>query len=210
MTNIEKETDERIYEAARDIFHERGFDGARMQEIANRGVINKALLHYYYRSKDLLFEKVYQAAAKKLIPNVVLTLRRDVPLPAKVEQFVAGYIDTLRANPYMPGFILHELNRNPERLKNFLPKMVEQMIGPFLKEIALEINNGRLPYKDEKHFVVSMFSLCVFPFVARPMLQSVLGFDDDGFDRFLTERTAEIPKMLLNGYPQNKDGTMEA
>ena len=120
MTGIEKETDERIYEAARDIFHERGFDGARMQEIANRAGINKALLHYYYRSKDLLFEKVYQAAAKKLFPNIMVSLRSDDPLPKKVRLFVSGYIDTLRDNPYMPGFILHELNRNPDRLKNFL------------------------------------------------------------------------------------------
>jgi TetR/AcrR family transcriptional regulator len=204
MANIEKETDERIYEAARDVFHERGFDGARMQEIANRAGINKALLHYYYRSKDLLFEKVYQAAAKKLMPNIVLTLRSDAPLPSKVEQFVSGYIDTLRDNPYMPGFILHELNRNPDRLKNFLPKMVEQLIGPFMKEIASEIASGRLPYKDERHFVVSMFSLCVFPFVARPMLQSVLDFDDQGFDQFLIERKTEIPKMLLIGYNQTE------
>jgi TetR/AcrR family transcriptional regulator len=208
MANIEKETDERIYEAARDVFHERGFDGARMQEIANRAGINKALLHYYYRSKDLLFEKVYQAAAKKLMPNIVLTLRSDAPLPSKVEQFVSGYIDTLRVNPYMPGFILHELNRNPDRLKNFLPKMVEQLIGPFLKEIASEIASGRLPYKDERHFVVSMFSLCVFPFVARPMLQSVLGFDDQGFDQFLTERKTEIPKMLLIGYNQTEHSNL--
>ncbi len=200
MAGIEKETDEKIYEAARDIFHERGFDGARMQEIADKAGINKALLHYYYRSKDLLFEKVYQAAAKKLFPNIMVSLRSDDPLPQKVHLFVSGYIDTLRDNPYMPGFILHELNRNPDRLKNFLPKMMEQLIGPFLKEIDAEIYSGRLPYKDARHFIVSMFSLCVFPFVARPMLQSVLGFDDQGFNQFLTERKEEVPKLLLAGY----------
>ncbi len=201
MAGIEKETDEKIYEAARDVFHERGFDGARMQDIADRAGINKALLHYYYRSKDLLFEKVYQAAAKKLFPSFITALRGEDPLPAKVEKFVAGYIDTLRDNPYMPGFILHELNRNPNRLKSFLPQMVEQLIGPFLAEIEAEIASGRLPHKNARHFVVSMFSLCVFPFVARPMLQAVLGFDDDGFNQFLTERKTEIPKLLLRGYP---------
>ncbi len=213
MAGIEKETDERIYEAARDIFHERGFDGARMQEIADRAGINKALLHYYYRSKDLLFEKVYQAAAKKLFPSIVMSLRGDDPLPLKVRQFVSGYIDTLRDNPYMPGFILHELNRNPERLKNFLPKMMEQMIGPFLREIDTEIGSGRLPFKDARHFIVSMFSLCVFPFVARPMLQSVLGFDDQEFNQFLTERKDEIPKLLMSGYkedPSSERGVHDA
>jgi TetR/AcrR family transcriptional regulator len=200
MAGIEKETDERIYEAARDVFHERGFDGARMQDIADRAGINKALLHYYYRSKDLLFEKVYQAAAKKLFPNIMVSLRSDDPLPDKVRLFVSGYIDTLRDNPYMPGFILHELNRNPDRIRTFLPKIIEQLIGPFLKEIEAEINTGRLPYKDARHFIVSMFSLCVFPFMARPMLQTVLGFDDDGFNQFLIERKDEIPKLLLRGY----------
>jgi len=209
MAGIEKETDERIYEAARDVFHERGFDGARMQEIANRAGINKALLHYYYRSKDLLFEKVYQAAAKKLIPNVVESLRGGDPLPLKVENFVSGYIDTLRANPYMPGFILHELNRNPVRLQKFLPKMVEQMLGPFLAELKHEINEGNLPQQDPRHFVVNMFSMCVFPFVARPMLQLVLGFDDQGFDHFLIERKVEIPKLLLSGYRKTTNSNLE-
>jgi len=209
MAGIEKETDERIYEAARDVFHERGFDGARMQEIANRAGINKALLHYYYRSKDLLFEKVYQAAAKKLIPNVVESLRGGDPLPLKVENFVSGYIDTLRANPYMPGFILHELNRNPVRLQKFLPKMVEQMLGPFLAELKHEINEGNLPQQDPRHFVVNMFSMCVFPFVARPMLQLVLRFDDQEFDHFLIERKSEIPKLLLSGYRKTTNSNLE-
>lgn len=203
MSSIEKETDEKIYEAARDVFHERGFDGARMQDIANRAGINKALLHYYYRSKDLLFEKVSQAAASKLMPGVVQALRGNDPLPVKVDMFVTAYIDTLRANPFMPGFILHELNRNPERLKNFLPKMVEQVLGPFINEIDSEIAAGNLPYKDAKHFVVSLFSLCVFPFVARPIFQRVFGFDDAGFEQFLVERKQEIPKMLLQGYTLN-------
>jgi AcrR family transcriptional regulator len=207
MTAIEKETDERIYEAARDIFHERGFDGARMQEIADRAGINKALLHYYYRSKDLLFEKVYQAAAKKLIPNIVESLRGDDSLPIKVEKFVSGYIDTLRDNPYMPGFILHELNRNPDRLKKFLPKMVEQMLGPLLTELQREVNLGNLPKQDPRHFVVNMFSMCVFPFMARPMLQVVLGFDNQGFDRFLNERKEEIPKLLMATYRADPNDT---
>lgn len=200
MAPIEKETDEKIYEAARDVFHKRGFDGARMQDIANRAGINKALLHYYYRSKDLLFEKVFQAAAGKLMPAVVQSLHGNEPLPIKVEQFVSVYIDTLRANPYMPGFILHELNRNPDRLKKFLPKLVEQILGPFISDLEAEIAAGRLPSKDAKHFVVNMFSLCVFPFVARPIFQKVLRFDDAGFDAFLIERKQEITKLLLQGY----------
>jgi TetR/AcrR family transcriptional regulator len=210
MPNIEKETDERIYEAARDIFHERGFDGARMQDIANRAGINKALLHYYYRSKDRLFEKVYQAAAKKLIPNIVESLRGDDPLPVKVKKFVSGYIDTLRDNPYMPGFILHELNRNPDRLKKFLPKMVEQMLGPFMAELEHEVMNGNLPKQDPRHFIVNMFSMCVFPFVARPMLQLVLDFNNEEFDQFLIERKLEIPKLLLCGYNQSDHTDAEA
>lgn len=209
MASIEKETDEKIYEAARDVFHERGFDGARMQDIANRAGINKALLHYYYRSKDLLFEKVYQAAAGKLFPGVVQSLRGDDPLPTKVETFVSVYIDTLRANPYMPGFILHELNRNPDRLKNFLPKIVEQLLGPFIDEINQEIQSGRLPHKDARHFLISMFSMCVFPFVARPIFQKLFGFDESSYDQFLDERKLEIPKLLMQGFdadPKNVSG----
>jgi hypothetical protein len=78
--------------------------------------------------------------------------------------------------------------------------MVEQLIGPFLAEIEEEIKSGRLPHKNARHFVVSMLSLCVFPFVARPMIQTVLGFDDEVFNQFLNERKVEVPKLLLRGY----------
>src|SRR5690606_32367118 len=121
MPAIEKETEERILDSARDVFHERGYDGARMQEIADRAGINKALLHYYFRSKDQLFETIFKATVSKFLPAVLQNLAGDETVSVKIHRFVSSYIDTLKANPFIAAFILHELNRNPDRVRGFIP-----------------------------------------------------------------------------------------
>ena len=94
MVNSERKnnTEERILESARQIFQAKGLQGARMQEIADKAGINKAMLHYYYRSKELLFEAVFEEAANRIFPKIVELLNTDYPLFEKIEYFV-DYFD---------------------------------------------------------------------------------------------------------------------
>ena len=124
-------------------------------------------------------------------------LSSELPFPAKIETFVSGYIDTLLENPYMPGFILHELNRNPERLRKVLPKLVDHKLHPFIGEVEREIDRGGLAEQDPRQFVVNMLALCIFPFLARPVIQELLGVDPNEFVQLLNRRKMEIPKILL-------------
>ena len=110
--NDKSETEQKIFEAARDVFHRRGFDGARMQEIADKAKINKALLHYYYRSKDKLFEAVFREALKRIGPIMFEALDREIPLEKKLKMFVSNYIDLVTKHPFIPGFIMHEMHTN--------------------------------------------------------------------------------------------------
>src|SRR5690606_18959384 len=182
MPAKEKETEERILDSARDVFHERGYDGARMQEIADRAGINKALLHYYFRSKDQLFETIFKATVSKFLPAVIQSLAGDDSVSVKVHRFVSAYIDTLRANPYIPAFVLHELNRNPDRVSGFMPPLIMSKLAPFLEQIAEEMQVGSIPMSNPGHFLVNMFSMCVFPFISSPILQAVFSMDAEAFD----------------------------
>ena len=107
-------TEEKIFIAATTEFITKGFDGARMQEIANKAGINKALLHYYFRSKEKLFKTIFVQIISKIRPVLIEFFTEKVPLETKVTKFVSGYIDFISENPHIPIFVLNELRNNPD------------------------------------------------------------------------------------------------
>jgi TetR/AcrR family transcriptional regulator len=191
-------TEERIYEAARKVFLLKGMEGARMQEIADEAGMNKALLHYYFRSKDNIFKAVFRDIFTKFFDKVKVTLFSDAPAREKLDFFIDNYIDMIQANPYVPQFIINEINRDPEVLKSL---MFETGIEP-RTILELFINKketeGVRKKNDPRHFVVSILGMLVFPFAARPLLQMVY-FNDDAkeYDRFLKERKEIVKDMIL-------------
>lgn len=200
------DTERRILEAARRVFVRRGTAGARMQEIAAEAGVNQALLHYYFRSKDRLAATVFQEAAGRLLPAIVELLASDATIEEKVERFVHLYIDAVRRSPFLPGYIVAELHQQPERLTGLVaaagaaPRLavqaVRQRLGAQLRDA--QAAGTMRPITPEQLFV-NMLGLSVMPFLARPLLDSLLGMDDEAFGRFLDERRAELPGLILRG-----------
>jgi TetR/AcrR family transcriptional regulator len=122
MTDIEKQTEDKIFEAATDVFVEKGMDGARMQDIATQAGINKALLHYYFRTKDQLFSAVFEMIVRKVMKKFAPIFDENVTLEEKIRFFYREHISFLQENPRLPAFIINEINRNPARLKKFIKK----------------------------------------------------------------------------------------
>ena len=120
MTDNDKLTEEKIFEAATEVFVEKGMDGARMQDIANQAGINKALLHYYYRTKEKLFTAVFEMIARKIFRKFAPVFDENLSLEDKIRFFFKEHITFLQENPGLPGFILNEVNRHPERIKKLL------------------------------------------------------------------------------------------
>ncbi len=112
----DKSAEQKILEAAKQVFMENGLDGARMQDIADKAGINKALLHYYFRSKDKLFERIFVEEAQKFMPKVSTIMLSEISLFEKIEKFMSEYIDTLSQNPLLANFIMNEINRNPKEM----------------------------------------------------------------------------------------------
>ena len=120
MSENEKLTEEKIFEAATIVFEEEGLSGARMQSIADRAGINKALLHYYFRTKDHLFEAVFTKLAKKMFMKFNPIFENHLSLEEKIRFFFKEHISFMQQNPKLPGFILNEINHNPQRIQKLI------------------------------------------------------------------------------------------
>ncbi len=195
----EPDTEKKIFEAARAVFIERGFAGSRMQDIADRAGINKAMLHYYFRSKDLLFESVFRGVAPHVFGSIALAFSGDEPLPAKVEKLVHTYLDLMSEQPFVVGFVLSEMSRNPGRLQEIVRPLVPFDTAQLSRQIEEEVQAGRMRPISTEQFIVNLLGLCVFPFLARPMLGAILGVEGDRFDAFVAERRATLADFFLNG-----------
>ncbi|NUM79381.1 TetR/AcrR family transcriptional regulator [bacterium] len=193
-------SEEKIIEAARNVFHRKGFDGARMQEIADEAGINKAMLHYYFRSKDQLFEAVFKEALGRIFPMLLSILMSDEPIEENLKKFIPAYIDTIKKHPYLPGFVLHEMTRNPERLTNMVRSVGVASAPPkILQQLQKGMDEGRYIAIAPEQILVSVLAACIFPFVAKPMVKVALGMDDEKFDQFINQRKEQLPEFLLNG-----------
>src|SRR5512138_3506235 len=120
MTENDKLTEEKIFESATEVFEEKGMDGASMQDIANHAGINKSLLHYYFRTKDHLFNAVFEKLAGKMLRKFAPVFEKDLTLEEKIRFFFRQHIEFLQENPRLPSFILNEITRNPARIKKLL------------------------------------------------------------------------------------------
>jgi AcrR family transcriptional regulator len=200
------DTEQRILDAAHRVFLRRGSAGARTQEIADEAGVNKALLHYYFRSKERLAEAVFRRAATALLPPVIATLASDAELEDKIARVIQIELDVLLDHPYLPGYIISELTHNPDRVTQLLPSMtglhVDEIAPRVLSNVGRQIQervrDGRMRPIAPDQFVINLLSLCVFPFAARPMLQIVLGLDEAGFAQFISRRKRELPSFFLN------------
>jgi AcrR family transcriptional regulator len=200
------DTEARILEAARSVFVRRGTAGARMQEIAAEAGVNQALLHYYFRSKDQLSAAVFEQMAARLFPALLQTLATDVPLFEKIDRIVALYHENLSKNPFLPGYVIAELQHHPERIQSLIGKVgggdPRQVILPVFvrlgEQIEAEVRAGRMRPIGPRQFVVNLVSLCIFPFAARPMLAMMLGLDDASFPGFIDERRQTLADFYRN------------
>jgi AcrR family transcriptional regulator len=156
------------------------------------------LLHYYFRSKDKLFEAVFIDAFVKFVPTILITLNSNSPLFRKIEVFVDHYIDVLSKNPFIPGFILHELGHNTERLSKII-RTVGLNPDLFVEQVKAEIEAGTINPIDPRDLLVNMLAMCIFPFVGKPILKVVLfKNNEEEYHEFLNRRKIAAAQFIIN------------
>ncbi len=191
-------TEQKILEAAKKVFMQKGMYGARMQEIADVAGINKALLHYYFRDKKKLFQGIFQEMFKEFLPSAIGILDGEQTLEEKVYQFVDAYISMLSENQYLPVFVISEIHQNPEIIAQFKKLLLKVPASKFLQQLQEGIDQGIYKPIPPNQFMVNLLSVCIFPFLAKPIITEALSMNDAAFQEFINERKKILPEIILN------------
>lgn len=197
VKNKDTSTEQRIFDAAMEIFIVHGFEGSRMQEIADKAGINKALLHYYFRSKDQLFEAVFTKVASRIFPVVRELITADMPLVNKLGMFVDVYISSLSQNPFLPSFVIHELNNHPDRIASIIGGQGFDLTY-LKKQVKKEAEEGRIRPVDPEHLLINIVAMLIFPFVAKPVIMILLTRDEEAYRAFISERKKQIVDFVTH------------
>jgi TetR/AcrR family transcriptional regulator len=193
----DKSTEQKILEAAKQVFTEKGLDGARMQDIADKAGINKALLHYYFRSKDKLFEVIFLEQAARFMPRVIEMLVSDLPFFEKIEKFVEAYITVLIQNPLLPLFILNEVSKNPQDLTKKIWGEGRPPVEKVQVHINKEVKKGTIKPVSAIQLMLNMVSLCIFPFLAKPIVQWISDSNNAQFNQLMEQRKKEVANFRI-------------
>jgi AcrR family transcriptional regulator len=189
MTANDKMTEEKIFEAATEVFEEKGLTGARMQNIADKAGINKALLHYYYRTKDHLFEAVFMKVAKKMLDKFNPIFEENMTLEEKIRFFYREHINFLKKNPKLPGFVLNEINHNPQRILTLVKSInFEGVWQKLLDQHREELAGYNITEENLPQIMTTIVSLSIFPFAARGIFETIFKSLNVDFDQYIEER----------------------
>lgn len=183
-------TEEKIKQAAQKVFTHKGFAAARTRDIAEEAGINLALLNYYFRSKEKLFEIVMRETLQQFVLAMKGIFNNEkTTLIEKVKQMADSYIDLFKANPNIPLFVLSEMRAHPEKFMTTMGIKSVLLESHFFRQI-LQSTKGRM---HPMHFMMNLIGLTVFPFIASPLLKNVGHLDADAFDMLMLERKKMIP-----------------
>lgn len=200
MAENDKQTEEKIFEAATDVFVDKGMDGARMQDIASHAGINKALLHYYFRTKEQLFNAVFEMIAKKVLKKFAPVFDKNLTLEEKIRFFFREHIAFLQENPKLPPFILNEVNRNPARVKRILKSIDFENLWQYLfQQHKEELKRYNISESSLPQLMTTIAAISVFPFAARGLIEAILEKADIDFDKFIEERKQFAADFVING-----------
>ncbi|HRN55334.1 MAG TPA: TetR family transcriptional regulator [Agriterribacter sp.] len=185
-------TEEKIKEAARKVFTRKGYAATRTRDIAEEAGINLALLNYYFRSKQKLFDLVMAEKLQKYF-GVLAPALKDVStsLETKIADITSKYIDLIIENPELPLFVLSEVRNNPEHFIQLTEKLDFLNQSVFLQQIA-----KKRPDIHPFHFLISLLGMCLFPFLMKPALLRIADMKEKAFTDMMLERKQLIPLWM--------------
>ncbi|MGN6533657.1 MAG: TetR/AcrR family transcriptional regulator [Ginsengibacter sp.] len=185
-------TEEKIKEAARKVFMQKGFAATRTRDIAEESGINLALLNYYFRSKEKLFHEVMSEKIQQFFGVLFPIMNNSsTKLETKIDLIVANYIDMLSENPDLPLFVLSEMKGRPGQINKTLP------IEKITKNVSLvQQLQARRPDINPVHFLMNILGMTVFPFIARPAFGAIGIVNKSDFEKVIEERRKLIPAWI--------------
>ena len=189
-------TEQKIKEAARKLFTEKGFDAVKTRDIAEEAGLNLALLNYYFRSKEKLFDLIMVENFEQFIQQLIPVFGDErLTLEERMVQITGRYIDMLKSNPDLPFFIMNQMKGDSSKLLGLREKMAS-VREAFIQNHGKSMSGGNATQANVAHFMMNYMGLIIFPFIARPMLMKVNGLSKKEFDELMEERKQMVPVWL--------------
>lgn len=195
------ETQTSIIESAKELFVSRGYRGTSMRDIAANAKVNLAMLNYYFRSKENLFDIIFTETIQTISTVVAPAILQEGDTLKRIERFIHLYIDELMKNPAIPTFIFQELINNPKKLLTKIQDNKELGNALILlnTQLQTDIKSGIIkPVDNPINLLLNIVSLCAFPFIAKPLIEMVTGIGSESYIGIMESRKVEITNIIQN------------
>jgi len=198
MVTLSTDVEQLIKNTAKRIFFTEGKLHATTQDIADAAGINRASIHYYYRSRKQLFDKVFEEAMVEFHTKLAGVVEQDnLPFRVLTENVVDFLLKKSMEHPFLELFLVAELNTNPEMKHPLLPDQARERRKMLRQYITGEVAAGTMKPIEPEHFIVTLMSLCSFPFMAKPIVMNALELSEEAYVKFIKERKAVIMKQIF-------------
>ncbi|VXD18627.1 TetR/AcrR family transcriptional regulator [Marinoscillum sp. 108] len=197
MGSADVQTEKLIKDKAKVLFFQKGYLNATTQEIADEAGVNRALIHYYFRSREQMMDTLLDEALVEKKEKVRKILTADLPFREKIANYIETMVDHGLTYPYLDNFIISETARYPDKVRAFCSRDSIKSTDLIQEQLEEEIAAGRMVPISPQDFMVNLAALCNYPILAKPVLKTIYGMTDTTYREFLNERKQTIYMTLF-------------
>lgn len=199
MKSEDHNTEQAIIEAAREVFVEKGFAETSMADIAARVGVNRSGLHYYFRTKERLFEAVGLDLMRSFLPDIHHIILQEKPVADRVTELVEVYFNVIRRNPRIPAFAFKEIQRDPVHMLNTIGKLdIYGYMGQIRETLLRDMQEGRINSMPLEFLFYTLYGLISFPFLSRPITRLLDFPPADRFDEILDAWESQVVSQMCS------------
>ena len=194
----EAQTEKLIKQKAKILFFQKGFLDATTQEIADEAGVNRALIHYYFRSREQLLDTLLDETLQGKRERVRTILTSERSFREKIASYIDAIVDYGLKYPYLDNFIISETARRPEKIKLFCARDKFKSSDLIREALDEEIKKGKIAPISAEQFMVNLISLCNYPLLAKSVIQTIHGLTDSAYRKFLVDRKQIIYRTIFD------------
>ncbi|MDR0659374.1 MAG: TetR/AcrR family transcriptional regulator [Prevotellaceae bacterium] len=196
----ELKTEELILEAAEKVFINKGFAATKTTEIAKEAGVTHAMLHYYFRTKENLFNIVFQNKVQLLANSFFSVVHQDKSFTEIIGSAIEHHFDFIKENPELGLFIINEINSNEKNSKiwsDIAVPIFSNAVSSIKQMIDTEVQKGTIRPIDPVDFVQTVVSLNIFPFISKPLFKNLRHVSDKEYEKFSEQQKKENIRLVL-------------
>ena len=191
-------TEDQIKNTAKTVFFKEGRFNATTQDIADSASVARTLVHYYFRSKEVLFKKVVMQAMQTIDERLDLLYTDTESFTVKIEKFTDAFLTEAIAYPYLETYLVSQMNQHSSGTDTMDFDLKNKKVTAFFYEVESEMKKGTIAPNQPVQFLLNLVSLISYPVIMQPLFKKMLNLTDAQFAGILQERKSIIMKLLLN------------